>query len=283
MHRRLASAIAAASALLCALPAQAQAQENPGENVFEGDRITIGVGGIYGPSYDGSDDYVLTPVPIVQGEVRGVTITPRPAGVALDFIPDGRDARIGFSLGPVATISANRRRQIKDPVVRAAGKLDMAIELGVSGGVTAYKLLNDYDSLTFSADVKWDVNGAYKGMTWAPSVSYVTPLSKAVLATLSVSAHHADDKYARYYYSVTPAQSTASGLPQYQADGGWDSVSTGLLVGWDLSGDLRDGGLAIFAVGSYSRMLGDAKDTPYTSLRGDADQWLAGAGVAYTF
>lgn len=281
MHNRLPFAVAATSALLCAF--SAQAQEGPDKNVFEGDRITVGVGGIYGPSYDGSDDYVLTPVPIVQGEVRGVTITPRPAGVALDFIPDDRDARIGFSLGPVATISANRRRQIKDPVVRAAGKLDMAIELGVSGGVTAYKLLNDYDSLTLSADVKWDVNGAYKGMTWSPSVSYVTPLSKAVLATLSVSAHHADDDYARYYYSVTPAQSAASGLPQYQADGGWDSVSTGLLVGWDLSGDLRDGGLAIFAVGSYSRMLGDAKDTPYTSLRGDADQWLAGAGVAYTF
>lgn len=281
MSLRLYFACAAIPALFCAAPALAQ--EEPADNVFERDRITIGVGGIYGPSYDGSDDYVFTPVPIVQGRVKGVTITPRPAGVALDVIPDAQDARIGFSFGPVATISANRRRQIKDPVVRAAGKLDTAIELGVSGGVTAYKLLNDYDSLTLSADVKWDVNGAYKGMTWTPAVSYVTPLSKAVLATLTVSAHHADDDYARYYYSVTPAQSAASGLPQYQADGGWDSVSAGMLVGWDLSGDLRDGGLALFAIGSYSRMLGDGKDTPYTSLRGDADQWLAGAGVAYTF
>jgi hypothetical protein len=30
-------------------------------------------------------------------------------------------------------------------------------------------------------------------------------------------------------------------------------------------------------------MLGDAKRTPLTSIRGDRDQWLAGAGLAFTF
>lgn len=278
---RLSAAAILAASLLCAGPALAQ--EEPADNVLAGDHLTVGVGGIYGPSYDGSDDYVFSPVPIVQGQYKGVTLSPRPAGAAIDFIPDGRDARVGFSLGPVATVSFNRNRQIKDPVVRAAGKLDPAIELGVSGGVTAYKLLSDYDALTLSADVKWDVNGAYKGMTWAPSVSYLTPLSKAILVTASVSARHVDDKFARYYYSVTPAQNLASGLPVYDAKGGWDSVNAGLLVGWDLSGDLRDGGLALFAIGNYSRMLNDGKDTPFTSIRGDADQWTVGAGVAYTF
>lgn len=281
MRTCLLSACAAAS---IALPgATAFAQDAPDDSLLARDHLTVGVGGIYGPSYDGSDDYVLSPVPIVQGRVYGVDITPRPGGAALDLIPDAQNARVGFSLGPVASVSFNRHNQIKDPVVRAAGKLDAAIEVGANGGVTAYRLLNDYDSLTLSSDVTWDVNGAHKGMTWAPSVSYVTPLSKAVLVTASVSAHHADGRYARYYYSVTPAQSAASGLPQFQAKGGWDRMSAGMLVGWDLSGDLRDGGIALFAIGSYSRMLNDARDTPYTAIRGDADQWLAGAGVAYTF
>ncbi|KHK89999.1 MipA/OmpV family protein [Novosphingobium malaysiense] len=270
-----------ASALFAALPAAAQ--DGPDEEELPRDRITVGAGAIYNPSYDGSDDYVLSPFPVIQGQVRGIVITPRPGGVALDMIPDDEDARVGFSFGPVARLSFNRNRQIKDEVVKAAGKLDPAIELGVNGGVTAYKLLNPYDSLTVSADVKWDINGAYKGMTWSPSVSYVTPLSKAILVTLSASAHHADGKYARYYYSVTPAQSAASGLPEYRAESGWDRVSAGMLVGWDLSGDLRDGGVALFAIGNYSRMLGDGRDTPYTALRGDADQWTLGVGAAYTF
>lgn len=280
MYRRLIARVLAAAAALPGLPAAAQ--DVTTRNVLEGDHITVGAGAVYEPSYEGSDDYVVSPVPIVRGNVSGIAISPRPAGVALDFIPDAGDARIGFALGPVATISRNRAMQIKDPVVRAAGKLDTAVELGVSGGVTAYRLLNAYDSLTLSADVKWDV-AAYKGLTWSPSISYVTPVSKAVLVTLVASARHVDDDYARYYYSVTPTQSAGSGLPQYEARGGWDSVTAGLVVGWDLSGDLRDGGFALFSLASYSRMLNDARDTPYTSLRGDADQWVIGGGVAYTF
>jgi hypothetical protein len=30
-------------------------------------------------------------------------------------------------------------------------------------------------------------------------------------------------------------------------------------------------------------MMGYGKNTPYTSLRGDADQWTVGAGIGYTF
>ena len=280
---RMSCRLAVLSLSLVLSGGRAVAGDANSRNVFEGDHLTVGAGAIYEPSYDGSDDYVVSPIPIARGRIRGIEISPRQGGVALDLVPDAKDARIGFSLGPVATVSRNRATRIEDPVVRAAGKLDTAVELGASGGVTAYRLLNPYDSLTLSADVKWDVAGAHKGMTWMPSISYVTPVSEAVLVTLVASARHVDDDYSRYYYSVTPAQSVASGLPEYQAEGGWDSVTAGLLVGWDLSGDLRDGGLALFSLASYSRMLNDARDTPHTALRGDADQWVAGGGVAYTF
>src|SRR5690606_9784015 len=138
-----------AAGLLATFPAAAMAQDAsaPEENVFDGDYLTVGGGVIYGPSYNGSDDYVVTPVPVVQGNLKGIAITPRPGGAALDLLPDHDDARIGFSLGPVATLSRNRATQIEDPVVRSAGKLKEAIEIGASGGVTFYKLLHGYDSL----------------------------------------------------------------------------------------------------------------------------------------
>lgn len=263
----------------------AQSDGAPVKNVLEGDHITIGAGGVYGPSYEGSDNYSFGALPLVQGEIHGFTITPRAGGVAIDLIPDSKaaDRKIGFSLGPVATYSRNRAHDIKDPVVIAAGKLKSAIDVGVNAGVTAYQVLDPYDNLTLSADVKWNVNSASKGMVVTPSLSYLTPLSKAMLVTLGVSAKYIDGDYARYYYSVTPLQSVRSGLPVYGAGHGWDNVSGSLLVGYDLSGDLRDGGFALFGVANYSRLLGDAKYTPYTSLRGDANQFTVGAGVAYTF
>ncbi|KMS53450.1 structural protein MipA [Novosphingobium barchaimii LL02] len=281
MRSRLNITLLAAGAALFATPAFAQ--EAPAENVLDGDYLTVGVGAVYVPTYRGSDDYVVSPVPLVKGHFAGVDINPRVAGVALDFIPEAKDAKVGFSLGPVATYSANRAGRIKDPVVRAAGKLDPAIEVGFNAGVTAYRLLSDYDALTVSADVKWDVNGAYKGMTVNPAISYATPLSTALVGVLAVSARRVDNDFASYYYSVTPLQNAASGLPVYRAKGGWDSVNTSLLLAYDLSGDVRDGGLSLFGVANYSRMLNDAKDTPFTSIRGDANQWIIGGGVAYTF
>lgn len=273
----------AAVVLLIPMPALAQSEVAPEESALDGDYLLVGAGIVVNPSYDGSDDEVVTPFPLVQGSLKGVGINPRPGGIALDLIPDGDDPRFGVSLGPVATVSFNRVRQIKDPVVKAAGKLDTAIEIGVNGGVSAYKLLNDYDVLTLSADVKWDIAGAYGGMTWSPGISYVTPLSRGALVTLSLSARHVDDDFADYYYSVSPAQATASGLPLYNAKGGWDSWNVGLLGGYDLNGNMLDGGLAVFGLASYGRMLNDGKDNPYTAIRGKASQFTFGGGVTYTF
>lgn len=273
--------LAGVTAALLSFPAVAQ--DASGEKSLDGDRLTVGLGAVYAPSYRGSDDYRVTPLPVVQGQVKGIGINPRAGGLSLDFIPDNRDSGFGFSLGPVVTYSGNRARNIGDSVVRRAGKLDDAVGVGVSAGVTAYKLLNPYDSLTISGDVTWDVAGAYKGMVWTPNLTYATPLSKGTLVTLNLSASHVDNKYARYYYSVTTAQSLASGLPVYNARKGFDNVSVGLLGAYDLDGNLLNGGFAIFALGSYSKMLNDGKDTPFTSIRGSANQWVGGAGLAYTF
>lgn len=273
----------AAAALVALAPAVACAQTAPAGSKLDGDHITVGGGAVYGPSYEGSDDYVVSPFPVVRGRVHGIEINPRAAGIALDLIPDGEHPKVGFQLGPVATYSGNRHRQIKDPVVRAAGKLKEAIGVGVNAGITAYGLLNDFDSVTVSADAVWNVNKAHRGLVITPSVSYLTPLSRGTVITLGVHAKHVDDDYADYYYSVSPAQNAASGLPLYQAKGGWASYGAAALVGIDFDGDLTNGGLAGFVAGSYDKLTEDARRTPYTSLRGDADQWLVALGLAYTF
>ena len=94
---RLFLRTAAAVALVFPLAAQAQSEET----VFDGDYLTVGIGAGYAPSYEGSDDYLFYPQPVIQGSLAGIAITPRPGGIALDVIPDGRDAKVGFSLGPV--------------------------------------------------------------------------------------------------------------------------------------------------------------------------------------
>ncbi len=250
--------------------------------VFDGDWLSIGVGAAYTPSYDGSDDYVVSVLPLVQGSLGGVDINPRPGGLALDFIPDAEEGP-GFDLGVAGRIRASRARQIEDPVVESLGELDTAIEVGPTAGVSFPGVLHGFDSLSFNVDARWDVAGAHRGMVIDPSVTYFTPLSRGIITSLTLSAEYADDDYADYYYSVDAAGSAVSGLPTFQADGGFTKASATLLFGFDLDGDATNGGLAIVGLGGYSRMLGDAKDTPLTSIRGDADQWFVAAGIGFTF
>ncbi len=265
-----------------AAPAAAQDAGSNGQGVFSGDYLAVGLGAGYGPSYAGSNDYVVFPVPLVQGSIKGVGIDPRAGGVALDFVPDPANGP-GFNLGLAGKVRLDRTRDTHDPVVNRLGKLSTAVEIGPTVGVSFPHVLDPYDTLTFTTDVLWDVAGAHKGMVVDPMVSYTTPLSRGILASWSASAEYGDGKFADYYYSVTAAGAAASGLPVFHARSGFDKVGTNLLVAFDLDGDLTNGGPAIFAVGGYSRMLGDARRSPLTSLRGSPNQFLGAIGLGYTF
>lgn len=268
--------------LLIAAPAVAQDQTRE-PTVFDGDYLTVGVGAAIGPSYEGSDDYVVFPFPAVNGRIAGIGISPRAGGLALDFINDPTDAKISFQLGPVARIRFDRNRQIKDEVVARLGKRDVAVELGGMVGFSINRVTNPYDSLNFSVDVRHDVAGAHDGLVISPGVSFQTPLSKGIYTALSVSAEHVDGKYARYYYSVTPGESVASGLPVYNARSGWKNINAGILTGFDLDGDLTNGGFAVFAGANYSRLLGNFADAPVVSQRGSSNQFTGIIGIGYTF
>lgn len=253
------------------------------DTVYDGDWVTVGVGGIYGPSYDGSDDYVFSGTPALMGNVGGITISPRAGGVALDFVPAPENGNVDFNAGVSVRLVRDRVSKIKDPVVASLGKLDTAFEVGPTAGVRFLGVLHQYDSLSINADARWDVAGAHDGMVVSPSVTYFTPLSRGIASGLSLGTDYVDNDYADYYFSVTPAQTLTSGLATYDADGGFKNASATMFLGFDLDGDLTNGGFLVGLFGSYSRMLGDFKKSPFVDTRGDANQWTVGGGVGYTF
>jgi len=284
----LPAAIAGALSASCVM-AQDMADGPPVEisdSVFGGDFITIGIGGALSPSYTGSDDYVVSVLPVVLGSYGGVDISPRAGGVRLDFLPDS-DSGVGFDLGVAARLRNNRAGQIEDAIVLQYGELDHAIEIGPSVGISIPAVLNPFDSITASTDVMFDINGAHGGMVVTPSVAYTTPLSRAVLVSLSVSAEWADESFQDYYFGSDPANFTGpalDALPAYDPDGGgFTSVGSNLLLGIDLNGDVTDGGLGLIVLVGYSRLVGDAADTPFTTVRGSRDQFLGALGLTYTF
>jgi outer membrane scaffolding protein for murein synthesis (MipA/OmpV family) len=271
------------AAALAGVSAPALAQDDSKPKPPQGDTFTVGIGGGVTPSYEGSDDYVLFPAGIVRGRVSGMSFATRGTTLAVDVIPDRPDQKVAFQLGPAANVRLDRSGAIRDPQVKLLGKVKKAFEVGGFAGIGFNQLLDPYDTLSFRTQVLTDVSGVHRGTIVTPSVEYGTPLSRRLYVGLSASADHVDGNYARTYFAVDAAGAARSGLRPYSLNGGWKNMRFSLLANQTLSGDLTGRNLSLFAVGSYSRLLGAFARSPLVRDVGARDQFTAIVGLAYTF
>ena len=280
--RRLAYLALAACCI--SSPALAQSPSGPPspEDVAGKDTLTVAGGAGLIPDYEGSDDYRVIPVGAIRGQFHRISFSTQGTYLYVDVIPDGE--KFGFDFGPIAGLRLNRTRHIKDDIVNLLPRRKTAIEVGGFAGVSFHGLTNPYDTLALHVDVVHDVANAHKSTTITPNVQFSTPLSRTTYASLSVGAEFVSNKYADYYFSITPADSLATGgvLTAFNAGGGMKDWRVGLLLNQSVTGDLQHG-LSIFGAARYSRLVSDFKRSPIVSDRGSASQWLAAAGLAYTF
>lgn len=244
--------------------------------------FTVAVGGEITPDYEGSDDYRIVPAAAIRAKVSGITFVTRGSYLYVDVIPG--NAKIDFDAGPIIGVRLNSRRNIDDDIVKLLPKRKRAIEAGAFAGLSLHDLTNPYDTLTFRLDLLHDIGSAHKSTTFSPSVEYSTPLSRTTYVGANVGAEFVSNKFADYYFSITPADSLATGgvLPPFNASGGLKNWKAGLLVNQSITGDLLHG-ISIFGLGQYSRLVGDFKRSPIVSQRGSASQWTGALGLAYTW
>ena len=281
MIRSLSALLLAAA---CSTPALAQtAPEAPlpsPDEVLNADVTTIGGGFGMTPDYEGSNDYRLIPVAAIRTKIGPVSISTRGLYVYADLI-NAKD-KVDFDLGPIAGLRLNRSGKIKDDVVDLLPERNKAIEVGGFAGVSFHQLTNPYDTLSIRIDAVHDVGKAHKSTVLTPTVEFATPLSRSFYVGASLSADFVSNKFADYYFSITPTDTLATGLPTFNAGGGMKNWKVGALANYSLSGNLLKG-WSIFALANHSQLVGDFKRSPIVSDRGSASQWMGAVGVAYTF
>jgi MipA family protein len=275
---RVTVAVALAAA---ASPALAQSSEQG--TTLQGDHVSIGVGAAYAPSYEGSDDYNCNPAAIIRGRVGGFNFFSRATALYFDVARGDPAARTDFLIGPMVNLRFDRSNRIKDDAVERLGELDMAIEAGAFVGMSRTGVLHEYDTIQARLDFVHDVSGTHDGYVVTPNLEYGTPLSVNAYVGASVSADFASGDFADTYYSVDPAGTARSGLRTYDADGGLKNARFTLLGLHSLTGNLTTSGLSLFAVGSYSRMIGGFRDSPLVADVGSRHQYFAAGGLSYTF
>ena len=107
---------------------------------------------------------------------------------------------------------------------------------------------------------------------------YRIPVNDKFDMKLGAHVTWADDDYMDTYFDVSNSDAARSGLSRYDADAGFKDVTGTLFVHFTPG---QKWGLAAF--GKYSRLLGDAEDSPVVSDEGDENQWAGGVAVTYRF
>lgn len=273
--------------LCLASPAYSQTEPTAGslptpEEIANRDTFTVALGGGIVPDYEGSDDYRFVPAGAIRGRVSGISFTTRGTYLYVDVVPG--TAKVQFDAGPIVGVRFNSRKHIDDDVVKLLPNRKSTIEAGGFAGVSFHGLTNPYDSLAFRLDV---LHGFGSGRNWtnlSPNVEFSTPLSQTTYVSASLGAEWAANKYADYYFTVSPADSLATGgvLPPFNADGGMKNWKSGLLLNQSITGNLLHG-FSVFELGQYSRLVGDFKRSPIVSQRGSANLWVGALGLAYSW
>jgi outer membrane scaffolding protein for murein synthesis (MipA/OmpV family) len=271
---------------LAATPVIAQ----PGPPAFgsgeeDRNRLTLGIGGGIAPEYEGASDYRFQPGGIIQGKVEGFDFQVRGPNIYVDLVRDAPDSKWNIIAGPVAQIRSDRSSlgDISDPRVALLGTRNTGVELGGYIGIGKKGFLIPPASLTFDLAFIHDVAGAHDSFILTPGIALASPVSRRTFARLGVSADYVGGDFGRTYFDVPAIAAPIPTLTGYATDGaGFKSIGSTLLLVHDLGGDNRTG-WALFGLGGYKRLLGQYARSPIVRDAGDADQFLAVAGIAYSF
>ncbi len=287
MQHSLQSCLWAAFAMAAlANPALAQdVSGKPDDLKIGGDRITVGAGAAFVPSYIGSAKSVTVPTLAVEGQVSGISFNSQGTALYVDAIPGSGGPGWKLQAGPLVALRLDRSNSIKTPSVAALGKRKQALELGGSIGIQRTGVITSpYDTLSFSTSYQHDVKHAHGSYVLSPGIDYDTPLSTTTFVSLSASADYVGRGFGEYYYDVDAAGSEASGLRAYDGTdrAGLKDWNVSMMAAKALTGNLTHG-FGLFVTGGYARILGAYRLSPVVDIAGRANQLSGALGVEYTF
>lgn len=243
----------------------------------DGWSLSIGGGALFSPSYEGDDDYRLSLLPNIEIAYGDRFFASVQDGIGYNVVNSEQ-----LRVGPIARIAFSREADGSQPFAIAGDRTRDLIGLGdVSttielGGFAEF----DVGPLTASLEARQAVNG-HDGLVAEAGLRYggrAFAFGPPIIYSLGPRMKFVDGNYNDAYFSVTPTQSLASGLPVFDADGGVHSFGAGATFILPLS---RDNKMSAVFIAGYDRLTGDAGDAPLVQLRGARDQATAGLFFSY--
>jgi outer membrane protein len=229
--------------------------------------ITIGAEGRVVPSYEGSNSYLLVPFPLF--DIRRAGTPPNFSGPR-DGVGFGVIDTARFRLGPTFKLRLPRRES-DDHNLQGLGDVNWALEAGVFAEYWPVSWLRTRVELRQGF-------GGHHGVVSDLMADSVLPVTSQLTLSGGPRVTLTSTSATTPYFSITPGQSAASGLPAYDAGGGFYSFGAGVKARYEWSPQW-----ATHAFLEYERLTGGAANSPIVTLRGSRDQLQAGIGAIYSF
>jgi outer membrane protein len=267
---RFFAAILAAAAATAALTGVAAAQSAfpaPGDDLI----VTLGGGPRVQPQYEGARNYMLSPFPIVSVRFLINPFTGEPS------------SEYGLGFAPSFRYIGARDRSV-DKKLAGFPKVDAAYELG---GVIDYTLPFVRGYLAVRQGF-----GGHHGQVADVGVEGIFKPFGGLKIAIGPKLAFASKEYMETYFSVPPDRSGpptpppdpfsrkkgGGGKGGFQADAGLNSYGPNLKVDYDFTPQWTGKFEA-----NYSRLAGDAADSPLVQKIGSRNQITVGFGLAYRF
>lgn len=224
------------------------------------------------PDYIGSDDNVLGVAPVGRytwGEQRYVSLEIN--YVSVNLVEDRN-----WRFGP-AGMWRFGRDDVEDEVVSALPDIEDSLELGIFG---AYEAVGSdpRDRWWIGANITQGVTGDNDGYTLSGSLRRWIPVGRFSAFGVSLGTTYGSSDYMDTFFSIDPEGAADSGLPIFDAGSDVRDVRVTAIYMQPINRKWVLGAGFL-----YSRLLGDAADSPIVSDRGDQDQFVFGVGVARGF
>jgi outer membrane scaffolding protein for murein synthesis (MipA/OmpV family) len=242
----------------------------PDAHAENGGYIAAGIGAV--PEYEGASEQQAIPFLAGRYDFGGRSIALEGLALRADLLPSDV-----WEAGPAMTYTFGRDEDAGS-IVSRLDKIEGAVE---AGGYVSRTWATGPDGgrgVRVAVQAVQDISDVHDGWIATPSISVSRALTPRLRVSTELSANFVSDEYAQTYFGLTPAGSSATGLPVFAAGGGLKDV--GLGFNWNYA--LNDT-WSVTGYSGYRRLVGDAADSPLVDGIGDANQYTAGFGTGMAF
>jgi len=235
------------------------------DRLFEDWEFKLGAGVMYAPDYEGSDDYEAGFMPNVE-IIWNDRVSLSFDGLMVDAVQT-ENLTLGLGVGMTGGRDASDNDALK-----GLGDVDNSVA-GVLYGSYQWEMLE------FGAGFEQDLGNGHEGALLGLEANLILPvIEDKFMIMVGPDMTWASDDYMQSYFGISSTQAGNSAYSKYDAGSGVKDVGLHAMAEYKITN-----AVSLNMITQYTKLVGDAADSPIVKDKGDENQFFTGLMLNYSF